>query len=260
MKETVVDDKALEDAGLCVLIYGKVGVGKTESLLTLRDPLLIISTEPKDIKRTIKQALKRRGEKNRKITIWEFEKFDEYMQSLDALVEKYENGGRPFRSIGFDTLSFAQSKFKLDLEDDRFDLRLEQERRRDSLIDRFRMERGDWGGLGSMMVRLTALLNRISKYGVIVVATAGLMEYPSWNKLLEAAPAFQGIDYPRVMAGFFDLVGLVEPNPKNPDYPYPPIVRFVSDGSFVARNCSDALGKKGRGVLDFEKILKVMES
>ena len=73
---------------------------------------------------------------------------------------------------------------------------------------------------------MTAILNKFSKKGVQVVATATLTENPSWNRDLVAAPAFQG-EFVQVLSGFFDFIGLVSPN-GDATNPYPPIVSFVS--------------------------------
>lgn len=259
MKETKITNEVLTDAGFCAEIYGEIGCGKTTSLLDLPDPLLLISVEAKDIKRTIKEYMDRNGQKSRKIKVWEdFKSFDEMINKLNDLSAEYEAGKKPFNSIGFDSLSFNQQVFKIEMEDSRYKDRLESKKRVDTMIDKFRMEQADWGGIKSSMIRLTRLLNSFAKYhGVYVVATSGMTEYPKWDKSLEAAPNFEG-GYSSISAGFFDLVGFVQKDKSKPDYPYPPMISFVGD-EFVTRCCSDKLIKNKKGPLHWGKIISVLE-
>jgi len=252
MREYSIEDA--QEAGNTFLIYGKPGVGKTYALGTLPDPILVIITEPRDPRRVLRANPDAFG---KKITFREYESFDEIMEALNSLYEDYKSGKHDYNSICFDSLSFEQSKFKLDLEDSRFDLALEEKKREDTLVDRFRIERGDWGALSSMMKRLTWLLNRLSKFGVNIVATATVVEYPSWNKELVAAPSFQGLEFPSVAAGYFDFIALL--TEKSGSSPYPPIAHFVSDGTFLAKSCSPTITERKSGPLNFKKILEVIE-
>src|SRR3989337_2150700 len=108
MRSTIKSSNSDLDPGLCVLEYGAIGVGKTDSLLSLPDPLLLISTEPKDIKRTIKEHMRRNNESERHIEVRDFDNFNEHMDHLNSLISQFKEGKKPFRSIGFDTLSFVQ--------------------------------------------------------------------------------------------------------------------------------------------------------
>lgn len=263
MRQFTNEDQG-NNIGFCMLIYSDNGVGKTRSLLGLPDPILHYNTEPRDPRRTLSED-DRYGKK--KVVFVENEKkglegYDETMEFLNNLISQYDKGEKPYNSIFFDGLSFQQSDYKLSMEDSRFQDAVSDKKRSEILVDRFRIEQADWGGLGSMMQRLTIMLNKLSKYGVYVVATATLIEFPKYNKQLSAAPNFLGTIFPNSFKGYFDFIGLVEPNPKDPNFPYPPIVRFMSDGSFVAKSCSDRLNEKlkihGYAPLEFEKILKVL--
>lgn len=258
MRTYKLNDKDLP-VGFCSLIYGRTGVGKTNSLASLISPIAIINTEPRDPRRTLSENPLVKG---KNITIIEFDNYDDTMEGLNLMNSECERGKFKFKSLGFDSLTFSQSFFKIEIEDSRYEKETElvtdtKKSRYDTLVDKFRIERSDWGSLGSMMKRLTFMLNKISKYSIYVVATASLTEYPSYSKELEAAPAFQGVDYSSVFAGYFDFIGLVEVNKPNA---YPPIVKFVSDGTFLAKSCSAKINEKGgKGILDFEKIIKLFK-
>lgn len=243
--------------GSCFLIYGITGVGKTRSIETLPDPICDYVTEPRDPR----VVLNTEKAKSKKITFKEFDEFDEYMEDLNMLLEMYIKGEHPFNSVVFDSLSFIQGQFKLDFEDDRYEMALGEKKREDNLVDRFRIEKADWGGMGSMMKRLTIMLNKISKFGVIVLATAIENEDPHYDRNLNIGPSFMGKEFPQALHGYFDYIGRVTPK-DNTFNPYPPNIEFISNGEFMAKLCSDKLREKlinrksTKIPLDFEKILR----
>jgi hypothetical protein len=255
---TIIKSDTDVDPGLCILEYSLMGIGKTDSILTLPDPLLIISNEEKDIKRTIKEHMKRNNQKDRNIEVRDhYKNFDDYLTDLNALDAEYKSGNKPFRSVAFDTLSNVQSNFKIELEDSR----VAGEPAVDPW-DIFHMEKGDaytfWRGVGSLMIRLTKVLNRLSKYGVYVLVTSMETAFPKYDKTLEAAPDFEG-GFQSKAGGYFDLVVRLTPG-EDEVYPYPPIIHFTGK-DIVTRCSSDALIRKGKGVLkDWKLILKMIES
>jgi len=248
-----------EITGMCFLIYGAFGVGKTDSLGTLPDPIFYIGTEPRDPR----IVLKRHKEKE---FSWRFpESFDETIELLSLIETSTKAGKFKFRSVAFDSLSFTQGSYKLDLEDDRYTERVRTEKAREGLIDRFRIDEADWGAVGSIMKRITSSLNRLSQYGIIVVATATEMQSPRWNRELVAAPAFQGREYPMLVNGYFDFIGYVERSwwieeKEDTKIIHPATVSFVSppDEPYVAKSCSIKLSLHGKGPLDFQKILSAI--
>ena len=224
-KETVsLSEK--KQTGRCILMYAPSSYGKSLQALSLPDDLLYINAERKAAHDVIYEGLELRGELNRKITLWEFRNFDEYYNEIGDLSLLYEKGSRPYNSIFFDGLSFAQSEFKLAMEDSRFGDALKEKKRDDILSDRFRLDISDYGGLASMMKRITFLLNKISLYGVNVVCSAWAMQRPSWNKLLDYAPYFVGKEYAQIMMGYFNIIGMLAKNP-NTVTGYPPVIRFA---------------------------------
>ncbi|HDZ26539.1 hypothetical protein LCGC14_0359310 [marine sediment metagenome] len=261
MIEETVSWDSLSEPGLMTLLYGPFGVGKTDAIFTMPGKLIVYSTEPKDIKRTIKQHLVRNDQKDRKIKIKSYGDFDGYMDDINELKAKFDAGKRPCDSIGFDTLSFFQQETKLEMEDDRFKDSIVPDakgntKRDNILIDRFRLEQADWGGVKSAMIRLSKALGNIAKHGVYVTMTAAMVEYPKWDKSLEGAPALEG-GFAQICAGFFDLVGAVLPG-KDEDYPYPARVTF-NHPDFVTRCSSDRLMKKRFVSLNIGTIIEKLE-
>jgi hypothetical protein len=268
--------KDRKETGRCILIYSPSSYGKTASALSLPDDLLIFNAAKKSIRDVIYEGLELRGEPDRKVTICELDSFDQYIDQIGNLSLSYDNGAFPYRSIFFDELSFAQSEFKLAMEDDRFKDALKEKKREDLLGDRFRLDQSDYGGLASMMKRITFLLSKISLHGVNVVCTAWAMERPSWNRMLDFAPYFVGKEYSSIMMGYFNIVGMLVKNP-NTITGYPPVIRFVPTyaNNFLARAGNYKLANNqypvyekgvitdtwiGATELDFTKIINVIKS
>lgn len=266
-------DFSLDDnlpIGLCSLYYSKPGVGKTSSFATLAEalkkkgPIKIYYTEERNPLQPLMAAYPELKDVIRTIIFTRFDTFDEYLDDINQLLIRYEKGERPYAAIGCDSITFIQQLFKTAMEDDRFDDRLSDGKRSNLLIDRFRVEMSDWGGLGSMMKRFTKALQSFSAdYGVPVVCMGTLAEYPSYNKAMEAAPAFQGKDYSDSFTGYFDFIGLVRDS-DNEDRPYPPHVSYKSKhDDFIAKSVSRTLNEKqvkfGYVPLDFRKILKAID-
>lgn len=244
----------VQKTGACFLIYGYPESGKTHALGTLEEPIAIVVREPRDPRRVLSWCKK-------SIKFYEPESFDESEELYHKMEKKAKEGTLPFKSIADDSLSFLQTTFKMTLEDNRFQAQLDKDKVRDGLIDRFALSEADWGPMGSTMQRITAALNRLSKYGIITVATATVMERPRWNRNLSYAPAFAGRQYGTTFNGYFDFIGFITEGVKiYPDRVVPPTVSFVSpEEDYVAKCCNLKLAQKGSGGLNFEKILKVIE-
>lgn len=263
--------------GCCLLEYGPTGSGKTDSAKSLEEPILFINKEPKD-PRLVHKAVKAEDDKGmwklpngKLIKYVEPEGFDDEMAFLNMLVEKAKAGTLRFKSIFHDGLTFTQASYKQNIEDSRYDARVLDPKEKDrGLIDRFRFERPDWGAIASMMARETVLLNKLSKFGLVVVSTAIDTEYPKWNSSIRVAPALQGAEFPKLIHGYFDFIGyIVKPFRIESGNVQLPRISFVSNddsngNGYMARCNSDKLIeaelKSGPPPLDFEKILKVIRS
>lgn len=254
MNTEIVSLSNRKETGRCFVTYSPSGYGKSFTALSLPDNLLFINAEKKAAQDVIYEALELRGEPDRKVDLWEFETFDEYRDNIGNLKLQYDLGHFPYRSIFFDGLSFAQSEFKLAMEDDRFKDALKEKKRDDLLSDRFRLEIADFGGLASMMKRITFLLNAISRKGVNVVCTAWAMERPGWDKSLDFAPYFVGKEYSNIMMGYFNYVGMLVKNP-NTVTGYPPVIRYVPtyQHNFLARAGNYKLTNNPYPIYDNEK-------
>lgn len=249
-------------SGFAFLIYAKTGVGKSGSLATCEGNVLAYNAEDKDLGVVLKDVRQITGKSN-PVRVKGFDTFDEYEADLNALHARYAAGERPYNLIFFDGFTFLQSNFKMDFEDSRFDKSVEDKKREDTLVDRFRIEQADWGGLTSAMQRITKVLVSFTIYGVNVIATAQEMDNPKYNREMEVGPAFVGKGYGQVMPGYWHYIGWVTPGPKQVNGFYLPQVRFVTDGTFIARSSSVRLNEKlaqsgGVAPLDWHKIFKVI--
>lgn len=250
--------------GSCTLEYGDTDSGKTMSALTLEDPIAFINTQAKDA-RVVHQQVKH----NKKIKYFKpNDAFDDIMKDLNKWAMRFKDGERPFKSLFFDDLTFGQSNIRHELEDDRHGARmLDDEKKTETrgLTDRFRFEKPDWGSIGSMMGRLTFLLNQFSQYGVVVVATAvARHDYPKYGGGVKTAPSLVGMDFPQLLHGYFDFIGyIVEPFKLDGEMnPVLPRISFHSeDETFMAR-CNSLrllqINKQKPAPLDFTKIMKVV--
>jgi len=252
--------------GACILEYADTDAGKTMSALTLEDPICFINTQAKDPRVNHLQI------KHNK-TIYYFkvkpgDSFDDIMNDLNRWLIDFRDGKKPWKSLFFDDLTFGQSNIRHDVEDDRHSAReLDDEKRTEArgLTDRFRFEKPDWGSIGSMMSRLTFLLNQFSQYGVVVVATAvARHDYPKYGGGVKTAPSLVGMDYSQLLHGFFDFIGYIT-EPFSIDSGMNPIIPRISfhseDQSFMARCNSLNLLKMNKfrpAPLDFGKIMKVV--
>lgn len=247
-------NEEITTVGFCALVYGPPDYGKTYSASTLPEPIAFINNESKDPRLVL-------GATGKKIDYYEPDDFYDEMELIQGWIEQAKEGKFPYKSVFKDGLTFTQSQYKLKLEDDRYEARVLKKEARPGLIDRFRMDQADWGTANSMMIRNTSLLNKLSKFGIIVVCTAISQENPKWDMELACAPALQGREYASVIQGYFDLIGLiVEPWRVLEDGAVrPPIVSFASeDGRFLARVTGERLAKRSRGVLDWSKIAKIL--
>lgn len=263
MKHDYTLTNDVNKSGHAFLVYGKTGVGKSGSLATCDGNILAINAEDKDLGVILSDVRQVIGKSN-PVRIVGFETFDEYENFLNNLHAEYATGNKPYDLIFFDGFTFLQSNFKMDFEDSRFDKSVDDKKREDTMVDRFRIEQADWGGLTSAMQRITKILVSFTVYGVNIIATAQEQENPKYNRDVEVGPAFVGKGYGQIMPGYWHYIGWVTPGASQVNGFYMPVVKFVSDGSFIGRSSSVRLNEKlaasgGYAPLDWSKILRVIE-
>lgn len=236
--------------GFCALEYSPPDYGKTRSAATCIPPVAFINNEHKDPRLVLAST-------GVEIDYFEPDNFDDEMELLNSWIVEAKEGKLKYKTVFKDGLTFTQSQFKLGLEENRYDARVLKKEAREGMIDRFRLEIPDWGVANSMMIRNTSLLNKLSKFGVMIICTAIAHDNPKWNIELACGPALQGKEFTSVLQGFFDLIGLiVEPWHLMEDGTIkPPMIDFHSeDGKFLSRVTGEKLARKHRGPLNWTKI------
>jgi len=246
----IIKKADLQRTGKSILLYGKAGVGKTVSILAgAPDPIAYIQIEP----RSLVPSLEAANRPDLDIEIMVTDNFSD----LKNFLRNTENFSR-FNSVVIDSYSHLMNiSLSSEIEDQTFDTFSDEEKRRKPLINEAKMSLEGYGGLASQMFRMTDMLCKLSTIGKVIIATARLVENPTWNRTLAAAPALKGKEFPANMPGFFDLIGLVTSRvDEEGKIVYPPYVQFESpDDSFVAKYTGP--GNKKSGPLNLAKILSV---
>jgi len=243
------------------LIYSAWGVGKTFSLGTLPGKTMIVLAELKNINRVLGWA---KGKyKLYPLAVIEdgetrHRTYDEFMDQMNQWLIQAQNGKKPFDNLAIDSLSELQSIYGEKVEDDTFERRLEEKDKtermfRRPIIERFYKPRDSYIPLNSVMKRTTKMFQRFNWYGINVICTSGIADNIDEWTIKE--PFLIGKEYPSLLSGYFDFVGYVTPG-KNV---YPPVVQFVSDGTFKAKCGDTRLAKSGGGELNWEKIFSKLQ-
>jgi hypothetical protein len=241
--------------GVCMLIYGNFGHGKTYSVTTLPGQTAYIKTEPRDHTLVV-------GTPDN-VHPFTPDGFDDLMETFNQWLPLAEKNELPYANVFFDSASFFMTQMKMLYEDDRETARIRDRKTvGDLLTDRFHLVDSDVGGIASLMTRLVAAMNRLSMYNVNIIWTATQTENPKWNMALSAAPAFLYRQFPMILNGFFDFIGLIITpwKLKEDGTVTPPVISFVSeDDSYVSKCCSSALARKNPAPLDFSRIFRVIK-
>jgi len=234
---------SMGNLGICALKYGPPNYGKTHGANTLAGKTRFINFESKDPRNVIGG--------NPNITVYDdFSGFDEIMDTMNGWIEEARKGSVDYNNLFLDGTSFQMSKFKMDFEDSHWFKKLEKDKKKPFLFDRFGL--GDdalqgWGALASAMKRVCDMANKFSKFGINVIMTAWEQENPKYSgiggEIIDYGPAFQGREFPGLLAGYFDLIGRVVIGPKFSDSGVErPTISFVQDSEFGRYLCR-ATGK-----------------
>lgn len=252
------------DMGLCVLKYGPPNYGKTHGAGTLIGKTRFINFESKDPRNVL-------GGNGNIIIYDDFSGFDEIMSTLNDWVEEARKGKADYSNLFLDGTSFQMGKFKMDFEDSHYLKKMEKDKKKPYLFDRFGLGEDalqGWGALASAMKRLCDMANKMTKFNINVIMTAWELESPKYSGIggesIDYGPAYQGREFPGLLAGYFDLIGrIVVPPVFNGDEVTPPVISFVQEGTGkYSRYLCRATGKltpHGQEVpLDWGKIFKFL--
>jgi len=242
MKSYLASD-TVENPGYCVLVYAPPNYGKTHGVLTLSGRTRLINFEAKDPRNVIGG--------HPEIQIYDdFQGFDEIMDTVASWVEEARSGKANYNNLFLDGTSFQMGKFKMDFEDSHYAKKLERDKKKPFLFDRFGL--GDdalqgWGALASAMKRMCDMANRMTKFGVNVIMTAWELENPKFSGIagesLDYGPSYVGREFPNLLAGYFDLIGRIVVPPRFSDGKVErPIISFVQNNKYGKYLCR-ATGK-----------------
>jgi hypothetical protein len=250
----------------CILIYSDPGVGKsTTPLVSLPQPILWLALEDLDPELAL-DAISKPVD----VTFADVDDVDDILDFLGEQLLELNKGNFPYRSIGFDGASYTMIVLmRIKAEDQtkaagtfQKDVKVGQTTVKQfsrEFIDSTKLDPAAWGAFASKMFRITRSLKLFSKAGIPAVMTALLDKDVKWDNSgkFVAGPLFGGKEFPRSVSGFFDLIGLMEPNIQNGTIVYPPIVKFGPPNSGFVCKWTGPEMKSPVGPLDFGKILQV---
>ena len=102
-----------------------------------------------------------------------------------------------------------------------------------------KMSKEAYGIIAEQMLLVVQPFVRLTQGGIYTAMTARLTENPSWNRMLRAAPALRGKQFPTEFQGMCNYIGLVEPryDEETSEIKFPPTVRFEHgrDEAFTQR-------------------------
>ena len=257
--------------GIFVLIYSKQGIGKTvNTLLTAPLPIRYYDPENRSLAATLKVVLPLRPELKEEGNFIQIE--HETFNDTMAMLSSFDKTGGTFFTDSLTALMNMELLTELQEQDyagRTSEVQTDKQKAKD-IVSQTKTSQEMYGALGSGMLRVTNALKKISKKGVVVIASA-LEEYePDWCPDYTYAPAFGGKMYGRNMPGNFDLIGRVVEHKhiksnkcrwcgqevEKTETIYPPIIRFKSKGKISWLDKWTGKGIRTDWPLNWEKILK----
>jgi len=213
MKVIKAVDTIQSKIGRFILIYGDMGVGKTCSALqSLWGKTCAILIEPRDIKLNIEAS----GRNIEDIGIAEYEDFQDMREFIADT-----NNFKDYDNILFDSLSHSLLLVGREISKNDFDAKYSKELGNEggrgnidkALAKEMKMSLEDFGAMAESGIEIIRLLGLLVRMGKTVVCTARIDEpdIVRQNMGQTIAPLFKGKMFGQDMAGWFDLIGLVEP-------------------------------------------------
>jgi hypothetical protein len=246
-------------SGDIILLYSETGVGKSVTCLqTARMPILHFMTESRDPSKFLIAADRPDLRKKGNLRFGFYESWDDTLSFFSD-----PKNTAPAKTIIVDSITFLSNiQLMNELTDETFEALKPEDREGKQLIKQTKMSMEAWGGLSGQLKRFTNIVSKLSQEGKTIIFLALLEENPKFDRSLSAGPALSGKDFPKVLPGFCDFIGMLEPNIKeNGRIVYPPRVRFISDGTFMAKwtGLSNEMvpGQPDRFNLNIERLLAV---
>ena len=240
--------------GKMILIYGDTSVGKSTSIFaTAPQPIAYLETE----NRSPLSSLAACGRKDVDVDLFEYSEWPEVLEFLDT-----QSNFVRHKTIAVDSITHLMNiQLSGELEDEACAAKDDEGRMVKPLISSVKLSMEGYGAISTQMVRFMKKLAILRKSGKLVIITALLDQNPRWDKTLSAGPSLKGKEFPPMLPGFCDLIGLVKHNlAKDGKIQYPPLVYFESpEQDFLAK----FTGVKPEGTsvmagpLNFESILKL---
>lgn len=240
--------------GKMILIYGDTSVGKSTSIFaTAPQPIAYLETENRSPLSSIAAC----GRPDVDVDLFEYTEWPEVMDFIGSP----ENFAR-HKTIATDSITHLMNiQLSGELEDEAFAAKDEEGRLVKPLISSVKLSMEGYGAISTQMVRFMKKLAILRKAGKLVIITALLDQNPRWDKALSAGPALKGREFPAMLPGFCDLIGLVKHNlDKDGKIQYPPLVYFESpEQDFLAKftGVKPAGTSVMAGPLNFESIMKL---
>lgn len=264
-----------EKIGLCFLFYAITGAGKSRSIGTANGVIYAVNTQKKDLRNVLLGCPKQ-------IHIFKFDNWDEEMTYVNSWVQAARDGKFPAQNVFVDDLTYAQQEVNQELEDNRYEVRMEDDRKDKQprgIIDRATLEVEDFGAGNKLVLRLIKLYTTLAEFGVNVFFTAiegreqirkrtGPRTVVSEDGKIW--PSVTGKQIPNALHGLFDYIGYINKpfkyvvNESGDKFPEPAMITFAPGYhefglEYVSRCSSDKLLRMGPVTLHWTKILEIIK-
>jgi hypothetical protein len=216
------------DRGNFILVYGDSGVGKSATVIqTAQDPIFWIVTERGQVDLTVKAV----NRPDIKLKTGYYEGWEDLLEVIYDL-KNFDK----IKTVLFDGLTHVMNIHLADeIVEENYESRDKKADKGKELTMRVKLSLEGYGTMSKQMMRLMKGFEQLTIHGIDVVLTARTDQQPKWNRELSCAPALAGKEFGRDFKGFFDFIGLLEPNMRDGKVVYPPLISCNDDGSFLSK-------------------------
>lgn len=188
---------------ICCCVYGDNGVGKSYTVAnTCRKPALILWTDPIRPEQALREAIV-----DQKVKVKSISQYGELNVLLNDLTSEYSKQipENRFQTVVLDSLTFADIDYMNDV------IETEGGRGHHKELPQSASP-GNYGTLSRMLERTARSLSVLSRYTDVIVICNERTEVVRYDKEGNPVetytfPLLQGQAFPRIMGGFFNLVG-----------------------------------------------------